>query len=52
MIKQILEMLNFDNYYSQSETIEIAKGKYKMVSTIKDKIKQSKREIKWLKKGL
>jgi hypothetical protein len=52
MIKQILEMLRFDEFYAQSETIEIAKGKYKLTSTVKDRYKQGKREIKWLKKEL
>jgi hypothetical protein len=52
MIKQILEMLRFDDFYAQSETIEIAKGKYNLVSSVKDKYKQVKRELKWLKKGL
>jgi hypothetical protein len=43
MIKQILELLNIDDWYGVSENIDIAKGKYKAVGTIKDAKKQLKR---------
>ena len=33
MIKLILEMLQLDEHYGQSETIEIAKGKYELPET-------------------
>lgn len=39
----IIELLNLDNFYGQSETIEIAKGKYKIPETLKEGIKQIKR---------
>ena len=37
-------------HYKQSETIEIAKGKYELQSTIKGGIKQIKRQWQKLKK--
>jgi hypothetical protein len=46
MIKLILEMLQLDEHYGQSETIEIAKGKYELSSTWKKASKQIKRIIK------
>ena len=49
MIKHILDLLALDEFYGQSELIEIAKGKYKRVTTFKDGIKQVKRQLKWLK---
>ncbi len=47
MIKNILDLLNSDNWYGISENVEIAKGKY---SGIKD-FKQMKEQIKRLKYG-
>jgi len=49
MIKQILELLSLHEHYGQSEVIEIAKGKYKRVTTLKELKTQIKRQIKWLK---
>jgi hypothetical protein len=49
MIKLILEMLQLDEHYGQSETIEIAKGKYELHNTFNKGFKQIKRELKWLK---
>ena len=49
MIKNILELLSLDEHYGQSELIEIAKGKYKIVRTWKQGFKQLKRQLKWLK---
>tara|TARA_R110000868_G_scaffold158351_1_gene386416 strand:- start:1494 stop:1643 length:150 start_codon:yes stop_codon:yes gene_type:complete len=46
MIKLILEMLQLDEHYGQSETIEIAKGKYELPTTWKQTFKQIKREWK------
>ena len=48
MIKEILNLLMMDNHYGQSETIEIAKGKYELPNSWSKGIKQIKREIKWL----
>ena len=33
MLKQILELLAIEKHYGQSENIEIAKGKYKIIKT-------------------
>lgn len=38
-----IKLLNIDNFYGQTENIEIAKGKYKLPETIKEGIKQIKR---------
>jgi hypothetical protein len=46
MIKLILEMLQLEEHYGQSETIEIAKGKYELPKTWKQTFKQIKREWK------
>lgn len=50
MIKNILDLLSLDNYYGVSETIDIAKGKYKKPDTIKEGVKQIKRELAWKRK--
>jgi hypothetical protein len=49
MIKEILNLLMLDNHYGQSETIEIAKGKYELPNSWSKGFNQIKREIKWLK---
>lgn len=46
MIKQILDMLKIDDFYGKSEFIDIAKGKYKIPNSIREAIKQGKRELK------
>lgn len=46
MIKSIIDMLQIDDFYGQSEAIDIAKGKYKIPMTIKDMKKQLTRERK------
>jgi len=43
----VLKLLNIDAFYNNSETIEIAKGKYKIPVTFKEGYKQIKRKIKW-----
>lgn len=43
MIGIILDILAVDNYYNISEEIEIAKGKYKLHTSLKKAIKQLKR---------
>jgi hypothetical protein len=43
MIQKIRELLSIDEFYGQSELIDIAKGKYKIQNTIVDKYKQKKR---------
>jgi hypothetical protein len=51
MIKHIIEMLGLLNHYNQSETIEIAKGKYELPTTIKKGWNQIKRTHQWHKKS-
>lgn len=46
MIQQIIAMLQLDDFYNESENIDIAKGKYKYNTSIKKMLKQAKREIK------
>jgi len=47
MIKLIIETLQLDDHYGQSELIEIAKGKYELNDNFKKGFKQLKRELKW-----
>lgn len=44
-IQQIIAMLQLDNHYGISESVDIAKGKYKLHTSIKKAIKQGKREL-------
>jgi hypothetical protein len=46
MIKLILEMLQLNEHYGQSELIEIAKGKYELPKTFSATFKQFKRKLK------
>jgi hypothetical protein len=47
MIKSIIEILNYSDYYGFSERIDIAKGKFEVPITLK-KIKNTiKRHSKW-----
>lgn len=46
MIKHILDLLALDEFYGQSELIEIAKGKYERPTTWKQAFKQIKRQWK------
>ena len=39
-----IKLLNISDFYGESENIEIAKGKYKLATTIKEGIKQIKRQ--------
>jgi Mg2+/Co2+ transporter CorB len=45
MIQQIITMLQLDDFYGYTETIDIAKGKYKLHTSLKKGIKQAKREL-------
>ena len=44
-LQQIISMLQLDNHYGVSESIDIAKGKYKLHTSLKKAIKQGKREL-------
>ena len=43
MIKQVIDLLTLNDWYGQSELIEIAKGKYKAVSNFSEMKEQLKR---------
>ena len=43
----VLKLLNIDEFYGVSETIEIAKGKNKLPISFKEGYEQLKRKIKW-----
>lgn len=45
MIKHLIDLLQTNNFYGQSETIDIAKGKYQIPYTWKDLGKNIKRRI-------
>lgn len=49
MIKDILSLLRFRDYYGESEFIDIAKGYYKVPNNYKDAFEQFKRDLKWQK---
>jgi hypothetical protein len=43
MIKQVIDLLSLNDWYGQSELIEIAKGKYKAVGNFSEMKEQLKR---------
>lgn len=47
MIEAMLELLASNDYYGKSEYIDIAKGKYKLSFSIKEKAEQKKRAKAW-----
>lgn len=49
-MKEIFEMLKLSPFYNESETIEIAKGKYKRIRTVKEAIEKAKRDVRWKRK--
>ena len=50
MIGIIVELLNMDDYYGVSESIDIAKGKYKVPMTFKDARDKINRQKAWRRK--
>ena len=50
MIDLIVQMLSISDFPAESERIDIAKGKYKLTTGIKEKSKQIKREKAWRSK--
>jgi hypothetical protein len=50
MIPKIIELLQANDFYNVSETVEIAKGKNEIVKTVKDAKQKLKRT--WLQKEL
>jgi hypothetical protein len=49
MIENLLKLINSIDYFNESEEIEIAKGRYKMPTTVKEAYNQFKRDIRWQK---
>jgi len=50
MIELIFQMLRADKHLGQSEVIDIARGKYKLPLTIKEKSKQKEIKNGWKRK--
>ena len=50
MINKIIEMLLLSDFYGESENIDIAKGKYKFTTSIKEQWKQDQRKRLMVKK--
>jgi|31_taG_2_1085359.scaffolds.fasta_scaffold20211_2 hypothetical protein len=48
MISSIIELLKYSK--SKSENVQIAKGKYKLPSSVKEAYNQFKQELKWQSK--
>lgn len=44
-LNMIIQLLQIDEFVNKHETIEIAKGKYKLHTTFKGGYKQAKREL-------
>lgn len=43
----IFKLLNVDDFYATTENIEIAKGKHKLPTSLKQSYKLLKRELIW-----
>ena len=43
----VFQLLQIEDFKGVSKNIDIAKGKYKLPETIKEGIKQIKRELAW-----
>lgn len=50
MIEFTFQLLRADKHLGFSETIDIAKGKYKLPMTVKEKTKQSEMKKAWKRK--
>jgi hypothetical protein len=51
MIQEIITMLQFSDHCGISENVDIAKGKYKLHTSIKKAIKQANRDLKNIRYG-
>lgn len=47
MIKNVIKLLKTQDFYGESEIIEIAKGRYKIPETWGEVIKNIKRQVRW-----
>ena len=43
----VIKLLNIDEFYGVSKTIDIAKGKNKLPQSLKEGFEQIKRKTKW-----
>lgn len=50
MIRDLIILLNVDDFKGESETIDIAKGKYKAPNTFKEVLREVKTKRRWPKK--
>jgi hypothetical protein len=50
MIKNIIQMLSIDDFYVESEFIDIAKGRNEIPKTVTKLYKQTKRKHAWKRK--
>lgn len=48
MLKNIFELLKANDYYGDSELIDIAKGSNKIPQTLMEAYKQFKKDLAWL----
>jgi hypothetical protein len=46
-MRLIIDLLQMDEWLKVGENVDIAKGKYKLETTLKAKIKQDKRRKAW-----
>ena len=51
MIGQIIQLLQISDFYGVSKNIDIAKGKYKIETTVKGTFKQGVRKLKAQRNG-
>lgn len=47
MIKNVIKLLKTQDFYGESEIIEIAKGRYKIPETWTEVVKNIKRQVRW-----
>jgi len=47
----MFELLRLNEFYGESEAIEIAKGRNELPLTLKKGFKQLRRELKWLRRN-
>jgi len=47
----MFEILRLNEFYGESEAIEIAKGRNELPLTLKKGFKQLRRELKWLRRN-
>lgn len=47
MIKEIFKLIKLNDYYGDSDVIDVAKGKYKIPTTVVEAYKQFRRDLAW-----